>query len=318
MKIKVSGLVMAIALLSAAPSYASTLDDFISSIQTKDWSKSLQLFDYSNFFTLLAVLAIELVAVGYKRSSLKILMSFDKSVRIDLFYFFLHFFRLAGVFNLIVTFGTLSYFEHIKATISLNLLSSFGPIAQFAAALLIVDFMGYWTHRFLHWSSWLWECHKVHHSATELNLLMDYRFHPLDSLCSRLQLSIGYMVIGGPLEGYVIFNLLHQTFIYLTHARVQWGYGWLGRYIFISPKFHVTHHVNDPAIYNTNFGGTFVFWDKLFGTYHHAETISFDKLGVDRNSYLEEGILRGFLRPYRTIFARMTGTLPVADGAVSR
>ena len=318
MKTKVSSLAMAFAFLSTAPAYASTFDDFVSSIQTKDWSKTLHLFDFTNFFIALIVLAIELIAVGYKNSSLKILMSFNKSVRIDLFYFFVHFSRLAGVFNLIVTFGILSYFEHIKAAVSLNLLSSFGPIAQFAAALLIVDFMGYWTHRFLHWSSWFWECHKVHHSATELNVLMDFRFHPLDSLSSRIQLSIGYMLIGGPLEGYVIFNLMHQTFIYLTHARVQWNYGWLGKHIFISPRFHITHHINDPAIYNKNFGGTFVFWDKLFGTYYAAPPISFDTLGVEQNSYLEEGIAKGFYRPYRTIFMKIAGTLPMLAGKASR
>ncbi|WP_426917509.1 sterol desaturase family protein, partial [Serratia bockelmannii] len=37
--------------------------------------------------------------------------------------------------------------------------------------------------------------------------------------------------------------------------------------ILVTPAHHRVHHVKDMAYSNKNFGGSFIFWDKLFGTF---------------------------------------------------
>ncbi|WP_163004614.1 sterol desaturase family protein, partial [Pseudomonas viridiflava] len=37
--------------------------------------------------------------------------------------------------------------------------------------------------------------------------------------------------------------------------------------VLVTPAHHRVHHVKDRAYSDKNFGGTFIFWDKLFGTF---------------------------------------------------
>ena len=42
--------------------------------------------------------------------------------------------------------------------------------------------------------------------------------------------------------------------------------------VFVGPALHRSHHANDPAYYNKNFGIVFSLWDRLFGTYRRPPT----------------------------------------------
>ncbi|RZA00266.1 MAG: sterol desaturase family protein, partial [Moraxellaceae bacterium] len=42
--------------------------------------------------------------------------------------------------------------------------------------------------------------------------------------------------------------------------------GWL-EYIFNTPSHHRVHHASNLCYINKNFGGMFIIWDRLFGTY---------------------------------------------------
>ena len=45
--------------------------------------------------------------------------------------------------------------------------------------------------------------------------------------------------------------------------------GWLEK-IFVTPTHHRVHHINERAYSDSNYGGSFIFWDKLFGTFKIA------------------------------------------------
>ena len=38
--------------------------------------------------------------------------------------------------------------------------------------------------------------------------------------------------------------------------------------IFVTPSHHRVHHAQNPEYVDTNHGGVFIIWDKLFGTFH--------------------------------------------------
>lgn len=45
--------------------------------------------------------------------------------------------------------------------------------------------------------------------------------------------------------------------------------------IFVTPTHHRVHHVKDRAYSDKNFGGTFIFWDKLFGTFSRLPDVPY-------------------------------------------
>jgi len=53
----------------------------------------------------------------------------------------------------------------------------------------------------------------------------------------------------------------------LTHSGLPWSWGWIGRWVLTCPAGHAILHSAEPRFYNKNFSPTFVFWDRLFGTY---------------------------------------------------
>lgn len=148
-------------------------------------------------------------------------------------------------------------------------------------AVFANDLITYAIHFFQHKIPLLWEFHKVHHSATVMHPLTNYREHPIDNICY----AIGSGVFLG-LSGSVIFYFLGYiprtptiysvgifTFMYnflaynLRHSHVwlKWPGKW--SYVFGSPAHHQIHHSCHPEHINKNFAFMCPIWDVLFGTF---------------------------------------------------
>ena len=142
---------------------------------------------------------------------------------------------------------------------------------------IISDFTRYWLHRFLHTVPFLWEFHKVHHSAKVLNPLTFYRVHPVENIlfAFRYALSIGvvsgvFIYFFGAFIGVVeivgvnvllfLFSLMGSN---LRHSHIKIKYPKVMENFFISPFQHQIHHSTKHS--NKNFGGYLALWDKLFG-----------------------------------------------------
>ncbi len=55
----------------------------------------------------------------------------------------------------------------------------------FVVYYLISTFVQYWLHRLQHWR-WFWQLHRLHHSATEFNLLTGFRVNPAEGVTNVL------------------------------------------------------------------------------------------------------------------------------------
>jgi len=169
----------------------------------------------------------------------------------------------------------LDYNGYVKITF----LNYFQVMILFTFTLFIVsDFTRYWLHRFLHTIPFLWEFHKVHHSAKVLTPITFYRVHPVENLLFgfRYALSIGivtgvFIYFFGAMIG--IYEILGTNiFLYifslagsnLRHSHIKLAYPKIVENIFISPFQHQLHH--STKYYNKNFGGYLSVWDNLFGT----------------------------------------------------
>ncbi len=140
---------------------------------------------------------------------------------------------------------------------------------RFTLAILALDFVHYLTHRLFHANGYLWRVHEVHHSDPDFDVSTAGRFHPFEILIVKACYLAGIAVLAPPVMA-VFFAELHTGLLNVfAHANVALPAGverWLRRVI-ITPELHRLHHSDDEAHYDRNFGQTFVFWDRLCGTY---------------------------------------------------
>jgi len=155
--------------------------------------------------------------------------------------------------------------ERHAPQLQLHLLSHLPIYAQFFAASIIMDGVLYWTHRWMHRSPWLWAFHSVHHSQRELTALSNFRFHAGDVFVRGLAQFVPGLLLGVPAYVWLPSVWIQVALDCLAHSGLGWSYGPLGAVI-VSPGFHRVHHSADPGHYNTNYGMTYSFWDRLFGT----------------------------------------------------
>lgn len=147
-----------------------------------------------------------------------------------------------------------------------------------ATMLLAYDISYYLYHVAQHRFPFLWELHKVHHSAEVLVGITKDRVHPLDDLMNRAWDGIiaGFffglwtLIALDPVEVtifginvYVVRNVLMVDFVRHTHFKISFG---PLNSVILCPHWHQLHHSVDPHHYDKNFGLLFSFWDRLFGT----------------------------------------------------
>ncbi len=145
--------------------------------------------------------------------------------------------------------------------------------------ILTVEFSDYLTHYLQHKVPFLWELHKVHHSADFLNPLTSKRGHFLPLVfegvisgainglpAGVLMFLFKFSLIEALALGAVASKLLTIcTLDPLKHSHVPVGLGWFDQ-IFISPHMHQVHHSKVQAHWDKNFGTNLSIYDWLFGT----------------------------------------------------
>ncbi len=200
-----------------------------------------------------------------------------KAVRADVLYTWIA--RL-GIFNLFFFFTLQSWFDnwqewlHLHGFNNLNLDTFFGPgmaaqpFAAFVLYLLVLDFAGYWYHRWQHRFGIWWELHAVHHSQQQMSLWCDNRNHLLDDVMQACFFATIALLIGVPPAQFVVLVALTNFMQSVQHVNARLSFGWLGERIIVSPAFHRRHHAigygHEGVRYGCNFGVLLPWWDMLF------------------------------------------------------
>lgn len=132
-------------------------------------------------------------------------------------------------------------------------------------AFLLYDFSYYWKHRLCHERTLLWASHVVHHQSEDYNLGTALRQTSSSFLLSWV-FYIPMFAIGVPVDVFVAVaavNLLYQFWVHTEHIG---SLGVLDR-ILVTPSNHRVHHARNAEYIDANYGGVFIFWDRIFGTY---------------------------------------------------
>ena len=132
-------------------------------------------------------------------------------------------------------------------------------------AFLLYDFSYYWKHRLCHERTLLWASHVVHHQSEDYNLGTALRQTSSSFLLSWV-FYIPMFAIGVPADVFIAVaavNLLYQFWVHTEHIG---SLGVLDR-ILVTPSNHRVHHACNAEYIDANYGGIFILWDRIFGTY---------------------------------------------------
>ncbi|XP_043925419.1 alkylglycerol monooxygenase [Protopterus annectens] len=127
-----------------------------------------------------------------------------------------------------------------------------------------VDFGYYWVHRMSHEVNILWSAHQAHHSSEDYNLTTALRQSLMQKWFSWIfYLPMALFIPPSVFAVHIQFNLLYQFWIHTEYINK------LGplELILNTPSHHRVHHGRNPYCIDTNYGGTLIIWDRIFGTF---------------------------------------------------
>ncbi|SEC38301.1 Sterol desaturase/sphingolipid hydroxylase, fatty acid hydroxylase superfamily [Tenacibaculum sp. MAR_2009_124] len=171
-------------------------------------------------------------------------------------------------------------------------------IIYYTIALTVMgDFFTYLIHLLMHKIPFLWEFHKVHHSATELNPFTQYRIHPIELLINNAKSLFVFGVLTGIFDylsnhqiNKLIFlgvNVFGFVFMFLganlRHSHIKLTYPTFIEKLLISPFQHQIHHSNSPDHFDKNMGSKLAIWDWMFGTLVLSKTTKDIEFGVEES-----------------------------------
>ena len=127
------------------------------------------------------------------------------------------------------------------------------------------DLCMYWSHRWGHEVRLLWCAHHNHHSSEHYNLSTALRQSWTEQLYRPLIWGV-LPLLGFPVEMVLVQMALNLLYQYWLHTELIGKLGWFGL-VFNTPSHHRVHHGRNPQYMDRNYGGIFILWDRLFGTF---------------------------------------------------
>ncbi|MEY4963281.1 MAG: hypothetical protein RLZZ323_600 [Bacteroidota bacterium] len=139
-------------------------------------------------------------------------------------------------------------------------------VLTYLIGFLVIDFYGYWSHRWSHQINFFWNKHAIHHSSEEFNLSCALRQTVSSFINLFTFLLLPAALVGVPAKVIAITLPIHLFLQFWYHTKHIKKMGILEQ-IIVTPSHHRVHHAINPEYIDKNHGQIFIFWDKLFGTY---------------------------------------------------
>ena len=136
-------------------------------------------------------------------------------------------------------------------------------------AFVIYDFFYYCFHRVSHERQIFWASHVAHHQSEDYNLSTALRQTGTGALITWI-FFIPVFLIGVPSYVFVSvasINLIYQFWVHSEHIPKL---GWYEKF-FVTASNHRVHHAQNEQYIDKNYGGVFILWDRMFGTYKEED-----------------------------------------------
>lgn len=195
---------------------------------------------------------------------------------------------------------------------------------------MLDDLSRFVLHYCLHKIPFLWEIHKVHHSAKVLTPITVYRSHPIENylfacrlaLAQGLSIGIIYYLFGASESISVIqlagasifvfaFNFMGSNLRH-SHIRISWGKKL--EHWFISPAQHQIHHSDNPKHFDRNFGSALAIWDRMAGTLITADQAKRIRFGIGRDFQGHDSIAQIYWLPIKSCSKKLLSLFRLNHG----
>jgi sterol desaturase/sphingolipid hydroxylase (fatty acid hydroxylase superfamily) len=143
-------------------------------------------------------------------------------------------------------------------------------LLSWSVVFVLVDCCYYWSHRLSHEVNVLWAGHVVHHQSEEYNLAVALRQATIGKLMTWV-FYVPLALLGVPWRMFVTaygINLVYQFVLHTRAVGKLWG---PVEWVMNTPSHHRVHHGVNPKYQDRNYGGVFIVFDRLFGTFQVEE-----------------------------------------------
>ena len=252
------------------------------------------------------------------------------SAQTDFAYYFINKVLLAAIYASVLATAPLS-FNALTAALE----SAFGPstaafqphigfsILTTLWIILVVDFALWLMHFVFHKIPFLWDYHKVHHSAEVMTPITAARMHPVEEVISSL---IAGIFIGaafatskyalGPVaiqiklfEVNIFLAVFYLSAFHLRHSHVWIRFPYWLQHILVCPAQHQIHHSIERRHWDKNMGFIFAIWDWAAGTLYAPkgkEEITFG-LGTEEDGGKWHSVRALYFLPFSQSLDRLRG-----------
>lgn len=141
------------------------------------------------------------------------------------------------------------------------------PVNPLTTVILFiaVDFLWYWYHRAGHEINVLWAAHITHHQSEEYNFTLSFRVSAFQ-LIIRMFFWLWLPILGFDPALTTLIIGINGAYQFFIHTRLINKLGFLEN-ILVTPSHHRVHHGKNEKYIDKNYGGIFIIWDRIFGTF---------------------------------------------------
>ena len=170
---------------------------------------------------------------------------------------------LSSLSGLMIVGGSALIYEFVVDAFALPQLSADSTLV-WITTFIFYDLAYYWKHRLGHEVALFWGSHVSHHQSEDYNLGTALRQTSIDF--HGFLFLIPFFIAGVPgevLVATVSLNLIYQFWVHTQHVPKLGPIEW----IMVTPSNHRVHHARNDQYVDKNYGGVFIIWDRIFGTF---------------------------------------------------
>ena len=187
---------------------------------------------------------------------------------------------------------------------------------KYGLVFVALDLFDYVYHRLMHHVPPLWRFHLVHHTDQLVDSSTTVREHPGETAIRSAALVLWTVLLGASFEVLLMRQAAETVCAILAHSalRMPPRAARIIGLVFVTPNLHHVHHHNVLPYTDSNFGGVFSIWDRLFGTFAELspeETV----FGLD--THMDAAHVEDFGRLVVMPFQRADEAAALGEGAGS-
>jgi sterol desaturase/sphingolipid hydroxylase (fatty acid hydroxylase superfamily) len=129
-----------------------------------------------------------------------------------------------------------------------------------------VDFFYYWAHRYSHEINLFWTGHSIHHQSEDYNFSVALRQGALRKIFTA-PFYIPLALLGFQTDWFLYIGAFTTLYQFWIHTEAIDKLPKWFEFIFNTPSHHRVHHGRNPEYIDKNHGGTFIIFDRMFGTF---------------------------------------------------